>query len=237
MEQSFWKLVDEEFSFQETTVEDLLKEPLRPRNEFHPLTRDYAAFSVLEVMANERVRRVPILDSYASRKLVNLITHSQVIHWLEGHFDLIGPKCRKRIGDCPEMFKTVTTVENKDTVIEAFELMVNKNISGVAVVDDDGRLINHISVRDLKLIGVDSGMFWRLQQSVRTFTHHLYTDYVRKYRHVRQIAYVTPEATIGEVIQCLIKHSFHRLYIVSSHEQRQPVGVCSLHDIIRQILA
>lgn len=86
------------------------------------------------------------------------------------------------------------TVENKDNVIDAFERRM-KDISGVAVVDEEGRLIDRISVRGLKLIGVESGMCWRLQQSVRTFTHALYNEFVRVRRHVRQIVYVTPTAT------------------------------------------
>jgi len=115
--------------------------------------------------------------------------------------------------------------------------MVKKDISGVAVVDDDGRLIDHISVRDLKLIGVDSGMFWRLQQSVRTFTHALYKDFVKGRHHVRSIVYVTSAATIEDVLNSLVKYKVHRVYIVDSDQDRRLVGVCSHDDIIHQIIS
>jgi len=149
----------------------------------------------------------------------------------------MGAKSSKRIRDCHEMLKAVITVNNKDSVINAFDVMVERDITGVAVVDEQGRLIDHISVRDLKLIGVDSGMFWRLQQSVRTFTHQLYKDLVRKRKHIRRIVYVTPDAIIQDVITCFVKYAVHRVYVVDNHEQRRPIGVCSHHDVIRQVIS
>ena len=40
---------------------------------------------------------------------------------------------------------------------------------GVAVVDKEARLAGNLSIRDLKLIGHDAAMFWRLQQTVKNF--------------------------------------------------------------------
>ena len=37
------------------------------------------------------------------------------------------------------------------------------------MVDKDGKLVGNLSIRDLKLIGADAAMFWRLQQTVKNF--------------------------------------------------------------------
>ena len=66
-------------------------------------------------------------------------------------------------------FKTVISVKEDDSAFTAFELMVEKDIQGVAVVDSDGRLVGNLSIRDLKIVGADMSMFWRLQQSVSNF--------------------------------------------------------------------
>ena len=39
----------------------------------------------------------------------------------------------------------------------------------MAVVDKAGKLVGNLSIRDLKLIGADVTMFWRLQQTVKNF--------------------------------------------------------------------
>ena len=66
-------------------------------------------------------------------------------------------------------FKTVLSVKEDDTAIVAFELMVMNNVQGVAVVDSEGKLVGNVSIRDLKIVGPDVSMFWRLQQSVKNF--------------------------------------------------------------------
>lgn len=47
--------------------------------------------------------------------------------------------------------------------------LLSAMFQGVAVVDADGKLVGNLSIRDLKLIGHDAAMFWRLQQTVKNF--------------------------------------------------------------------
>lgn len=94
----------------------------------------------------------------------------------------------------------------------------------------------NLSIRDLKLIGSDASMFWRLHQSVRNFLLKLKAEYESKHGRPRSVVYVLPKATLREVIDVLADHEIHRVYIVNSHRYKKPVGVISLRDILFEVL-
>jgi len=235
-ERSFWELTNEEYSFQDKIVLDVQQYPLRAANVFHSVTAAHSAFSICETMALDKLGRIPIIRSALDRRVIRFITQKQVVSWLNAHLHLIGAKSGKLLNSCPELYHAILCVKYDDIAIDAFELMVKHNVSGVAVINAEGRLVNHLSIGDLKLIGADASMFWRLQQSVRNFTRKLAAVYAHKYQRPRHVVYATPSATIEDVSHCLVNTGYHRLYIVDNHVDRRPVGVCSLSDFIYQIV-
>jgi len=235
-ERSFWEFINEELVFHDKTVHDLMQHPIRAVNVFHPITAGHSAFSVCEIMAQEKIGRFPIVRSHHDRHVIRFITQKQVARWLDSNLHLIGSKRSKPLNNCAGLFQTVICVKYEDIAMEAFEIMVENNISGVAVVNDTGQLVNHISIGDLKLIGTDASMFWRLQQTVLHFTRQLAVEYSRKHQRARHVVYSTTSATIEDVSHCLVTYGYHRLYVVDNHIDLKPVGVCSLSDLIHQIV-
>jgi len=120
--------------------------------------------------------------------------------------------------------------------MSAFDLMSNKRISGVAVVNEQGQLVENLSVRDVKVIGADASMFWRMQHTIMQFTHKLNLEYTHTHKHPRHIIYVTPSATIQDVIYWFVIFNVHRVYIVDNHVDRRPIGIASMRGIIRQCI-
>jgi CBS domain-containing protein len=236
IEQSFWDLLNQEYKFQDKSVHELMRHPMHTDKQWHHVSSNYSLFTVCEAMVQERARCIPVLQSKQLRNLVNLITQSQVIHWLDHHIELIGAKAAKQLSQCPEMFKSVISVPNSDTAWSAFDLMGRMNISGVAVVNETGQLVENISVRDIKVISSDGSTFWRMQHSILQFTHKLDTDYTHKHQRPRQVVYVTPTATLQEVIHWLVLFHVHRVYIVDNHVDRKPIGVCSVRGVLQQCI-
>ena len=125
-----------------------------------------------------------------------------------------------------------------DTALSAFEVMVKHDIQGVAVVDTQGKLVGNLSLRDLKIVGADVSMFWRLQQSARNFlvkVRRLNTELRGGGRH-RHAIYVLPRASLRDVVVTLRDHDIHRVYVVNNHEERKLVGVISLRDILLECI-
>ena len=59
----------------------------------------------------------------------------------------------------------------------AFIKMRDSEVSGLAIVDDEGILTGAISVRDLRGIGTDGPFFSRLFQSVKAFKDTVKRDF------------------------------------------------------------
>ena len=157
------------------------------------LVQGYSALAVVEALARERgLHRVPVIDS--NRRIVNLVTNSQVLKYLNDNIDLLGSVLIKTLDACGNRFlKPVSvqpqrdrgesngllpvgfrltallsfvfacpalvhppsfsfpvslTVDEETAAIDAFQLMVTKDVDGLAICNKEGRLRGNISLRD-----------------------------------------------------------------------------------------
>lgn len=232
-EKDFWDLVAEEKVFSTKTVGDIMTYPLTRRNPFRPVGEGYSALAVFEPLAREQaLHRVPVIDK--ERQIFNLVTQFQVLMFLKKNLDLLGAKKDKPLKLCHHMYKDVVSVTEECTAIDAFNLMVDKNITGVGILDKDGRLTGALSIRDMKLISYDARLFWRLQQTVNNFTLKLKYEWAAKHDRPHAIVTAKGDNTIGEVINLLVENKVHRIFIVD--DDRKPIGVASLKDLLLEII-
>jgi len=120
----------------------------------------------------------------------------------------------------------VITINESKQAIEAFKLMHEKNVSAIAVVNDEDALVGNISSSDLKTIGSDakllSNLFLPIPEFVKLLPGHDHT-----------IA-VTPSATFAEVVTKLDSARVHRVYVVDA---LRPIGVIATIEILSTINA
>lgn len=240
VERSFWDLVSEEKVFARRTVGDLITQyhDTATTPIYYPIKAGYSAMCVLETLAREKgLRRVPIINNENDQQLSNLVTQSQCVRWIASNIGLLGEKRNKLISSCPHFLKPVHAVTENTVAYEAFKEMVDRNISGLAIVDSDtNRLKGNVSIRDLKLIGADASLFWRLHQTMKNFIIKLRHEFETRHHRPVRVVYILKESTIGDVIQLLVHHDIHRVYIVDSHQHRKPIGLVSLRDILLECL-
>jgi len=168
MSENYWEFVEKQEFFREKTVNDLMVYPLSRRNPFHPVTRGYSLFSAIELLARERgLHRVPVIDE--NRKLVHLVTQSQVVLYLHQNIHALGEVKNKPAGLVQNFDVQVLAVREDSFIMEAFDLMLSRNVTGLAVVNVEGRLVGNLSLRDLKAVQNDARMFWRLTETVKKF--------------------------------------------------------------------
>jgi CBS domain-containing protein len=230
---SFWVLVEEEKEFMKKTVNDVLHRPHADRHIYMPVYKGYSMMSVLEPLARERgLHRVPVLDQ--QRRILHLITQSQLAKFLDDNLDILGPKRFKKISSVPHFFKQVLSVKEDTMVVDAFHKIAENGVTGLAVVNEHGRLRANISTRDLKLISYDARMFWRLGSTVKNFLIKLRKEYQAKHNRPRTIVTAKPTDTIESIIRKLHELQVHRVYIVD--ENKMPIGEVSIRDLLLEIL-
>jgi len=237
-DQDFWELVKEEEKFRDKTVNDLMTYPVKWRNPFHPVVRGYSAMSVVEPLAREPdLHRVPIIDR-ETRQMYNLVTASQVVRWAHRNIHTLGTVKDKPIHQFSSMvIKPVVTVTESQRAIDAFQKMIDENIYGVAVVNDDGRLTGALSLRDIKLIQHDARFFWRLNQTVHNFLVKLRHEYTEKHKRPHRVVFALPDHSMREVISELAEERIQRVFIVNDRTEKKPIGVVSIKDVLLEILS
>jgi CBS domain-containing protein len=153
------------------------------------------------------------------------------VAFIAEHMTLVGAgKANKRVADM-KLPKHVYSIDSNKTAFEAFQLMIEHKISGIAVVDDvSGKLVGNVSVRDLKVVQHDARFFFLLGEKLSDFLKTLQKSSKRP----ATLITCKPSDTFATVIALLAKHKIHRLYVVD--EAMRPLSVCSLKDAAMEIL-
>jgi CBS domain-containing protein len=203
---------------------------LAARNPMTPfMTNDSPLLDVCKVLECRQKHRVPITDSSSGKRIcTGIITQSGLVAF-------IASKCPPgsldvKMSDAGlEYKKTVVKIVDTASASDAFELLDSKRLSGIAVVDEDGKLIGNTSARDIKNAVMDAG---------RT---NMELDILSYLAHVRQSqlmlndkypsCHVHEDATVAHVVNLLAKTGYHRVFVVD--EDMKPVGVVSFADIIK----
>lgn len=229
----FWGMWEEHEKLKVLTIKDVMEWPHAKINRFHPIHKGFSALSVVENLARHKgLHRVPVIDDH--NRMWNFVTQSQVIKWLAAHKDKLGDKSKQSLVEVARMGKdnVLSVVGKTATAYQAFKLMVDQHISGIAIVDEDNKLTGHLSMRDLKVLGQDCYMFWRLNMTVHNFVLHLRKEYQARDKRPRTMVFATPETTISEAVDMLAGNNVHRVFIVEDNKDKQVIGVLSLKDLL-----
>lgn len=214
---------------------------LAARNPFVSLTEEATLMEVLKLCAKRHCHRVPIVDSKTGR-CVRILSQSALVKFLVEHMlaDSKSANIKKffgrTLGEAGLPYKKeVMSAPDTSTASEVFELMDNKRLSGIAVVDQsDGALIGNTSASDIKLACEcsdedEGGAVADLDLNIMSFL-----SAVRQEDPTKEAKYpsshVKESSTLGHAIKLLAKTGYHRVFVCD--EEVKPVGVVSVTDIV-----
>lgn len=227
MGENFYSLLDQGERFITTQVKDLIN--LSSRNPFVPVREGSSLYSVIELLAKHKVHRVPVIDHQG--RVSNLITQSSIVSFLAAHIDKLGNIAGQTVSSLLLGHKDVFTVGINARAIDAFKIMTDRDISAVGVVDEEGRLIGNISVRDIRVVATDTRLLQRLYLGVREFIYKINSTRVDI---INPAIACSAADTYGLVVKKLAASRVHRIYVVDNH---LPVGVISLSDALLPLLS
>jgi CBS domain-containing protein len=223
--------------FEQAKVEDVMNMALlegeRGGRGVQAVNGDLSLFSVMEIFARTGIRRIPVVDDWDN--VSGIITQSMMISLISQNIEFLGDVANVPVREFQDDLQfAVQTIERNALTIDAFETMVNRNISGLGIIDTSGFLIDTISVRDLRGIGTTAEKFGRLWESVDQFKKQVRSEF-REQTPPRPIM-CSPRDTLAKVIQLMDDGNIHRVFVVESEERPVPLHVISQIDVIRQVL-
>jgi CBS-domain-containing membrane protein len=218
-------------SFKTITIRDILNYPYAKRNPYHPLFSGYSLFHAAEILAREGIHRVPIINH--TKKITNIITQSMIFDLIADQAHLIDQAALnitvQELIDTRTITSHVIPIHSKTETIEAFKKMAENFVTALPVIDEDGSLVNVISIRDLRAIGGGS-LLSRLWQSVETYKEMAQEDFPSM---PQKLIVVIPSDTVGNVLNTLRRHAVHRVVVVNNKTDRRPISVISQGDLLR----
>lgn len=211
--------------YNSTKVSDLRHRQMR--KEVHPNFSLYHAFENLSKFGDHRLA---VLEF--NNRILGVVTQSMIINWIYENIDDLGSARTNSIKDM-RPYSTVAAVNETALAIQAFNLMKEKDVQGLAVVDATGRLVDNISARDLRGINPGNERFRKLYSTVKKFKADVKENFVDTPITVQ---YVLPSATFEDVLRKMYERDIHRVFVVGDEVNRRPVDVITQTDVLDYLL-
>jgi len=182
---------------------------------------------VSAVRALKQHRRLVVLDQATDRP-VGMLSPIDVVRWVLAHLrDVPAEVMAKPVSEL-KCTKGVITAKRSESMEQALRKFVGKEKSGIGVVDDQGRLVNNLSLADLRCLTPENA-HQLLHLNVGTFLSE--TRKVPK-----EPVTCRPNTPFVEVLRLLHRHKIHRagdtLEVFVVNEVEQPIAVFSATDAI-----
>jgi 5'-AMP-activated protein kinase regulatory gamma subunit len=229
---------DQMEAFAKKPVSDIMN--LSTRNFPASIRVTCSVAELIDLLAQPDLHRLVAVD--AAYKGVALITQSSVVEYLYKHRSEVGnSKLQLKAENWVHLDEVkVQLINMNEFVINAFKKIWERRVSGLAVVNDGGELVTNISASDLKRTHPTpiGPLIHELYQPIKQF-HWIRTTVREKVlwgdkpRH--DPIFIQKTDTLEDAIKQVMEHHIHRVYVVN--ENKHPVGVVSLSDILTQYKA
>jgi len=244
---NFW---EKEQKFSNALVSDVMVKPDEfMRDPFPPIYRDFSCFHALETMAKTGLHRVCVLDK-TTKRITGIYTQSMVISEFRQYKDLMGDSLRKlQVKEfINEIGTPVITIKETDKAITAFNVMHERGISGLAVVNENGVLTNSITAKDLRGVGTSGERFFRLFKTVSEYKHLALEEFPKlapsTHFNPKSVPttglYVKPTDTLDRVVEIMEDGNIHRVFVCSEESVAKdapiPTHVIAQRDVLLVVL-
>jgi len=190
------------------------------RDPFLPVDSSWTLDTLVTYFLKWGIHRVPVITH---NTISGVISQSDVIQYLDEQVQNMPDVTATPINQLGLAVSDVISVLNSDTLMKAFLTILSFNITGVAIVDQNGALVSNISASDLK--GVTEATFYKLEAPI----HQILLNHATKLPPVS----CKPDATLGTLLSLFAKTGVHRVFV--TNDQNQPTAVITLTTLLKAI--
>ncbi|XP_056114661.1 5'-AMP-activated protein kinase subunit gamma-1 isoform X1 [Rhinichthys klamathensis goyatoka] len=192
------------------------------------ITPDASLFDAVYSLLKHKIHRLPVIDP-ESGNVLHILTHKRILKFLH-LFEAAVPKPRflnMQIKDAGiGTFTEVATVSQTATVYDALSVFVERRVSALPVVDDNGKVValySRFDVINLAAQKTYNNLSMSMQEAVR-----------RRRCYVEGVIKCYPDETLETVIDRIVKAEVHRLVLVDRDDVVR--GIISLSDLLQAIV-
>ncbi|WVZ67624.1 hypothetical protein U9M48_016676 [Paspalum notatum var. saurae] len=192
--------------------------------------------TMLLLLSKYRMKSLPVVD-IGEGTISNVITQAAVVHMLAEcvglhWFEEWGTKTLSEIGLPIMRLSKIVKVREDEPALKAFRLMRRKGVGGIPVVDDSGRAVGSIMIKDVKHLLTAS----EANRDYRTLTAKEFIANARQSSGERQMSIITCSRgdSVKDIILKLDAEKRQRIYVVN--EEGNLDGLITLRDIIAKLV-
>jgi len=174
----------------------------------------------------EHVHRIAIFGPRGN--ITGMITQSDIMRWVYHHlseFEMFNKITLQQLGmdRC-----NVTCVGDQTKAIDAFKKMSKQHLTGIGVVNAEGKLIANVSASDLR--GLSVSELPLLEMPVIDFLKLHQAHLTNRFKPLKAIS-LHAHNTLTDLIKTFVESSIHRVYVIDENEK--PNAIITLTDVIK----
>jgi len=227
-------LLQKESKFARTVVKDIMLYPVQKNSPFRPQRVGTSLFSAWELLAKEGIHRIPVVND--QNEIRDIITQSMMIDFIWQNIESISTVAETKVSDFEAPRRDLMVIDRDARAIQAFKDMADQDLSGLGVVDAGGRLVDVISLRDMKLTcawnETSFSYFW---DTIGAYKDQLRANFPNDFPPANPQV-VLPSHTLYNVLEKMAVEHIHRVFVVDSLESMKPIRTLTQTDVLRQML-
>ncbi|KAN0026299.1 hypothetical protein ACTFIV_007283 [Dictyostelium citrinum] len=196
-----------------------------------PETNLYDAASLLLCY---KIHRLPVVDKKDTNSILHILTHSRILAFIMKSL----PQLPEKLLSIPigslgiGTFATVVTVMTHTPLVEVLQLLSDKKISAVPIIDSEtSKIVDVYSKSDVTLMSKQGILS---PSDLNLPVHQVLSTFTKLWQRPEQIYTCTRFDKLGDVIERCIKKRVHRLVCVDNSKRVE--GILSLSDILNYLL-
>jgi len=203
--------LDDQFNLPVRQITQIVMDPYWPVNENETVS------TLISSYFKWRIHRAPVT---CNKQIVGHVSQSDIVAFLANNLKKVEGIVKRTLKELSLDTGPVLSVLKGKPLIEAFSNIVETKFTGLAIIDDQGRLVNNISASDLK--GVTKDTFWKLELPIEKILGE---------REKLPPLTCKSDDTLADVIQRVADCRVHRIYVVDP--SNRPTNVITLTTILR----
>lgn len=189
---------------------------------------DATLFDAIRTLIENKIHRLPVIDPETGNVLY-ILTHKRLLKFLYLYIhDLPKPEYLNRtiqnlnIGT----YTNIEVAHHSTPIIEALGKFVNRRISALPIVDEEGKLIDIYAKFDVINLAAEK-TYSNLHVTLKKANEH-------RNEWFEGVHKCKATDSLGKVMETIVKAEVHRLVVVSDEDK--VVGVVSLSDILSYLV-